>query len=385
MTSSPVDELPEPLSGPTFGSYAPDEVRWLLKDLSTVDLEEEAESREGPIQRGERHYAESLPVEYRPTARYRDLFDSQLAAGAPRVAEAVGVVTELLLRERGPDLVLASLARAGTPVGILVRRWAAHFHGLEWPHLTLSIVRGRGVDLNALRWLAGRFDPARVVFIDGWTGKGAIAEELEHAVTAANIQLALSPGRRFDPALAVLADPGSCVRTFGTRDDFLIPSACLNATVSGLVSRTVLTDRLIGPADFHGAKFYAELSAEDVSTTFLDEVSAHFGKVWPVVDRAVREVQEVDRTPTWSGRVAIDEICREFGLPSQHLAKPGVGETTRVLLRRLPWQILVNPERRTDLAHIELLAAERGVPTRVVADLPYSAVGLIRPHEQASR
>ncbi len=45
------------------------------------------------------------------------------------------------------------------------------------------------------------------------------------------------------------------MRRFGTREDFLIPSACLNSTVSGLVSRTVLNDDLIGPADFHGAKF----------------------------------------------------------------------------------------------------------------------------------
>ena len=46
--------------------------------------------------------------------------------------------------------------------------------------------------------------------------------------------------------IAVLADPGGCVRTYGTRDDFLIPSACLNSTVSGLVSRTVLRADLIG-------------------------------------------------------------------------------------------------------------------------------------------
>ena len=47
--------------------------------------------------------------------------------------------------------------------------------------------------------------------------------------------------------LAVLADPGVCAPILGTRDDFLIPSACLNSTVSGLVSRTVLRDDLIGP------------------------------------------------------------------------------------------------------------------------------------------
>jgi hypothetical protein len=32
-----------------------------------------------------------------------------------------------------------------------------------------------------------------------------------------------------------------------------------------------------------------------------------------------------------------------------------------------------------DLAHVRLLAAQRGVPVEEVADLPYSCVGLIHP------
>ena len=81
------------------------------------------------------------------------------------------------------------------------------------------------------------------MFVDGWTGKGAIARELAAAVVLANADL----GTAFAPDLAVLADTGHCVEIFGTREDYLIPSACLNSTVSGLVSRTVLNDQLIGP------------------------------------------------------------------------------------------------------------------------------------------
>ena len=136
-------------------------------------------------------------------------------------------------------------------------------------------MRGRGIDTVALRRLAADHDPSRVVFVDGWTGKGAIARELAAAVTQANALL----GTAFDPALAVLADPGSCVTTFGTREDFLVPSACLNSTVSGLVSRTVLNRRLLAPGVFHGAKFYRELAADDVSARFVDAVSARFADV----------------------------------------------------------------------------------------------------------
>ena len=95
---------------------------------------------------------------------------------------AVGVVTETVLAERSPRPVLVSLARAGTPVGVLMRRWAQHRHGLDLPHYAVSIVRGRGIDANALRWLAEHHDPADVVFVDGWTGKGAITRELAAAI-----------------------------------------------------------------------------------------------------------------------------------------------------------------------------------------------------------
>jgi hypothetical protein len=138
-------------------------------------------------------------------------------------------------------------------------------------------VRGRGIDTVALDYLAAHHDPSDVVFVDGWTGKGAIAREL----AAALADYRATTGVHFDPELAVLADPGRCVRTFGTRDDFLIPSACLNSTVSGLISRTVLNDRLLGPGDYHGAKFYAELAGSDVSGVFLEAISDRFAQVAP--------------------------------------------------------------------------------------------------------
>ena len=62
-------------------------------------------------------------------------------------------MTELALAARQPP-VLVSLARAGTPVGILMRRWAQQVHGLDLPHYTMSIVRGVGLDQTALRYLA---------------------------------------------------------------------------------------------------------------------------------------------------------------------------------------------------------------------------------------
>lgn len=368
--------LPEPLRGPAFSSYAPDEVGWLLQDLSDTELEAPTEEREEAIQSGGAHYAESLPVEYQPSDQYQDLFKAALDQSAARIARAVGTVTETVLAERGPRPVLVSLARAGTPVGVLMRRWARHRHGVDLPHYAVSIVRGRGIDANALRWLAAHHDPADVVFVDGWTGKGAITRELASAIA----EFEETGGTEgFNPEIAVLADPGGCVRTYGTREDFLIPSACLNSTVSGLISRTVLRSDLVGPEDFHGAKFYRELAGSDVSGHFLDTVADRFGEVAGAVDTDVKELLTADRAPTWEGWAAVERISEEYGIHDVNLVKPGVGETTRVLLRRVPWKILAKRGAGADLEHIRLLAQQRGVPVEEVDELPYTCVGLIHP------
>jgi hypothetical protein len=368
--------LPEPLRGPDFSSYAPEEVGWLLQDLSDVTLEAPTEEREEAIQSGGAHYAESLPVEYQPSEQYQELFHAALEDSAARIAQAVGVVTETVLAERSPRPVLVSLARAGTPVGILMRRWARHRHGLDLPHYAVSIVRGRGIDANALRWLAEHHDPRDVVFVDGWTGKGAITRELAQALE----EFEKSDGiTGFSPEIAVLADPGSCVRTYGTREDFLIPSACLNSTVSGLISRTVLRADLVGPHDFHGAKFYRELAATDVSVAFLDAVSARFPEVADAAGAQAKELLAADRSPTWEGWAAVERISEEYGIHDVNLVKPGVGETTRVMLRRVPWKVLARAGAGSDLDHVRLLAGQRGVPVEEVEGLPYTCVGLIHP------
>ncbi|MGW1739688.1 phosphoribosyltransferase [Nocardia sp. NPDC001965] len=367
-----------PLFGPEFGSYDRADVAWLLKDLSGADLEADTVAREQRIQAGLAHYAESLPIEYQPDAAYRKLFDEVLAASAQRLALAVGTVAELVVAERGIDIVLTSLARAGTPIGILIRRWLAapHAHrpALDIPHYAVSIVRDRGIDTVALDYLAHRHDPGSVVFVDGWTGKGAIAREL----SAALAEYHAAGGARFDDDLAVLADPGHCVRTYGTRDDFLIASACLNSTVSGLVSRTVLNRDLIGPRDFHGAKFYAELAGADVSARLIETVTGAFETVRPLVSAQVDAVRSGDRTPTWAGWASVERVRAEYGIATVNFVKPGVGETTRVLLRRVPWRVLVREADAPEHAHIRLLAQARSVPVEVVPELAYSCMGLIK-------
>ncbi|MDQ6739436.1 MAG: phosphoribosyltransferase, partial [Actinomycetota bacterium] len=139
---------------------------------------------------------------------------------------------------------------------------------------------------------------------------------------------------------------------------------------------------LIGPGDFHGAKFYTGLRGSDVSGQFLDTVCGHFGDVLAAVDRGRKLAAAQpsrDRAPSWAGWKAVESISRDYGIHNVNLVKPGVGETTRVLLRRVAWKILIRPEARAEVAHVLLLAEQRGVQVVEVPDLAYSCVGLIHP------
>ncbi|SBW28213.1 cysteine protease StiP family protein [Protofrankia symbiont of Coriaria ruscifolia] len=352
------------------GSYDPADVTFLLKDLSDIPLERPTEDREEDFSKGH-HYSEDLPVEYEPSEAYLALFENALARSAVRVATAVGIATELVLATRQKP-VIVSLARAGTPAGILMRRWARWRHGLDLPHYSVSIIKDRGLDENAMRWILARHDRRTLQFVDGWTGKGAILKVLEAA----------SHGLGVDASMAVMSDPGHCTPLYGTRDDFLIPHSCLNSTVSGLVSRTVLNRSLIGPADFHGAKYYRHLADRDYSRRYVETVVEAFSAASGAVADGISRTE--DRTPTWAGWQAVETLAKEYGIGNIGLVKPGVGETTRVLLRRVPWKVVVAPDRLAELPHVLSLCEAKGVPVEERVDLPYSCVGIIKPLDGAS-
>ncbi|WP_407636295.1 cysteine protease StiP family protein [Paenibacillus curdlanolyticus] len=358
-----------------LGSYDPSDVTFLLKDLRGAELEMPTEDREEAIQSGV-HYSEMLPAEYEPSERYLQLFHDSLGATAELVAEGVAAVAELIVRKRGLDCVLVSLARAGTPIGVLIKRYIAQRYGVSLPHYSISIIRGKGIDENALLYMLQQHGAdAKLQFVDGWTGKGAIRRTLIQACQ----QFEAKYGITLSDDLAVLADPGHCSQTFGTREDFLIPSACLNATVSGLMSRTVLKEGLIGPDDFHGSKYYDHWREIDVSILFVEKIEAHYEKV---AERAKAFAEEQRRVPpavTWRGLSDIKQVQAAYGIADMNLVKPGVGETSRVLLRRVPWKILVDRLDNPHLGHIMLLAEERGVPVEVFPGLTYSCCGIIKP------
>ncbi|MEJ2860211.1 phosphoribosyltransferase domain-containing protein [Actinomycetospora flava] len=352
--------------GPGFGSFARDEVGWLLSDLDGHALETPTAAREDAISAGT-SYAASLPVERGPSPRYARVVARALERSAEPVAAAVGVLADRLLARRGSGAVLVSLARAGTPVGVLVRRWAARVRGVALPHYALSVVRGRGLDRAALGALLAAHDPAALVLLDGWTGAGGIADE----VRADLDRYARETGTVVDPTVAVLADPAHRSPLYGTREDLLVPQACLNATVSGLVSRTVARADLLGPGAYDGAKFYAGLAVGDRTAAFLDVVSDRFPARAPLPPPGA--------APDGRGARYLAALAAErgdLGGGCRRL-RGGVGETLRVLLRRDPAGVLLAPDAGPELDPVRRLCAERGVPSR---PLPACAGGIASPY-----
>ncbi|WP_129595848.1 phosphoribosyltransferase domain-containing protein [Anaerophilus nitritogenes] len=352
-----------------MGSYKKEDVIFLLKDISLSMRERGTKDREEAIQSGI-HYSEMLPIEYMPSSEYMNLFYSSLNKSSKKIAKAVGIVAQKIINKKGKNTILVSLARAGTPIGILIKRYILHHYGVDLPHYSISIIRGKGIDENAIKYILKNHPNQEIQFIDGWTGKGAIAKVLKDACESFKNKYGVS----LDATLAVLADPGHCASIFGTREDFLIPSACLNSTVSGLVSRTVHTKDLIEEDDFHGAKYYKELKEKDVSNFFIDEITKEFIYVEHKIDINIKE----ESVPTWEGLKNIKNIQKDFGIEDINLIKPGIGETTRVLLRRIPWKILVKEKGHPNLEHIELLAKERNVLVEVYPHMTYECCGIIK-------
>ncbi|WP_422124163.1 cysteine protease StiP family protein [Planococcus sp. X10-3] len=355
-------------------SYPDEDITFLLKDVTDEFEESSLEEREQAVQTGG-HYAERLPVEYRPSEEYTKLYHQSVEQTKEQLSHLVGVVARRIQLNAGTDnLVLVSLARAGSPIGILIKRYAEKMLNMNWPHYSVSILRDKGIDEKAIQTIRNAHPGSRIQFIDGWTGKGAIQKELTKSLEFFNSKYETD----LKDDMAVLADPGACAVLFGTREDFLIPSACLNSTVSGLVSRTILNDRFIGADDYHGAKFYGDLIEEDLSNNFVDQVTDCFNETSKASEEKAYSTP-VTAERTWAGMTEVEEIGRSmYSETDYHLIKPGVGETTRVLLRRNPWKVLVRDAAHPDVKHILILAEEKDVPVEVVPDLFYRSIGLIK-------
>ena len=343
-------------------SFQSSDVILLLKDITGLVEPLPSEVREQYIQSGV-HYCEMLPLEYQPTRKYMDTYRSALANYAGTTANAIAALAEKIYLHKGDSLVIVSLARAGTPIGVLIKRYLEKKYDISLTHYSISIIRGKGIDKNALNYILERHQASSIQFVDGWIGKGAILTELKK-------ELAEYPQISSD--LAVVSDPANLTDLCGTHEDFLVPSSCLNATVTGLISRTFLRRDIIGDSDFHGAAYLGDLANNDLTAEYLASIERKFNY----------ETSDVIQPKGASGVEVVCQIAKVYSGGDINFIKPGIGETTRVLLRRVPWKVLINSKYKNadELKHIIQLANEKSVPVEVsLVDLgSYKVCGIIK-------
>lgn len=353
------------------GSYGADDVCILLKPVAIPDTP--LKEKERMIQSGQRHYSDMLTHERLPSRRYMALFYQALRRNHERMAlDLLRLAAEIATRRAGA-ITLVSLARAGTPVGVLLKHVLARHFARQASHYSISIVRDRGIDWNALRYILERHDDRSLVFVDGWTAKGVIAAELERSVAEFN----RFAGSAVSTALHVLSDLAGTAEVAAGCEDYLIPSAILNATISGLISRSILNCEQVGPCDFHGCLFYHQFGAADLSRWFV----AKLLKTVEALPKAALEekTEALDRIELQAVRNRfLAAIRSRFGIRDDNRIKPGIGEATRVLLRRVPHLLIVRDVEDRAVHHLRLLAAEKDVPVITDPRLPYRAVSLIQ-------
>ena len=99
---------------------------------------------------------------------------------------------------------------------------------------------------------------------------------------------------------------------------------------------------------------------------------------WLAEHEADRYVQEARRLG-YRSRAAFKLI--ELN-EKDKLIKPGIGEATRVLLRRVPRALLLRDAAEPAVQHLAWLAREQQVPVETQATLPLRAVAIIQTHSE---
>ena len=370
------------------GSYLPPEVTLLLDIVSADSVNDISPTqKEALIQSGQRHYSDMLTLEKPPSATHEALYNQALAAGKQRMANDVTSLAFSLHQlfhacvSASQPLILVSLVRAGLPIGVLLQKAlsdASVSYALASQHYGVSIIRDRGLDPVALQYILQQHPHSPIVFVDGWTGKGAIYGELQRSlaqITDKQQQAQLFHQGEGVIPLVTLADPAGVAWLSASNDDWLMPASLLNSTVSGLISRTLYRE----PSDgLHQAVYYDKLQPWDRSGDFIQTIDAlrqQTSLPTPLTGKLL---------PTFATQSVIDDLATRFAINNRNRIKPTIAEATRAILRRDPECVLVNEMADgQDTALLRHLCEEKNI--QLIADAsiaPYQAVTIIKNRSQ---
>ncbi len=354
-------------SRPISGSYDPNECQFLLQIIDVPRLS--VEEKERQLQAGIKHYSEMVSLESIPSDQYLTVFHELVNRYKHRLAREITDLASQIHAMKGSMVTLVSLARAGTPVGVLLCRALRYYYGVDVKHFSISIVRDKGIDEEALRFIEQTGRPSEsILFVDGWTAKGVITRELKKAITLWNS----TSTYQIPDELCVISDIGGCADLVASTEDYCIPSGILNSTVSGLVSRSILLKDYPG---FHQCVLYPELEQHDLSRWFVDQISDLFDKRIMSSSGVLQNEQKLNNHAML--QAYIQDLMQKYGVADINRIKPGIAEATRVMLRRVPRMLLVRDQSSIDVSHLLVLAQEKEIAILEDTTMPFNAVAII--------
>lgn len=346
----------------TNSTIKKDDCIFLLKDLTDIMPSTSLEDKEKLITQGV-NYSEMITDETPVSKEMNQIFKNMVQSEKKDLAKYIAIVSQGIMKLYTKP-ILVSLARAGTPIGILIKRYIKFKYNLNLPHYTISIIRGKGIDTNAIDYIVKNEDSDNLVFIDGWTGKGSITEELEKSISEYNCL----NNTNIPTDLVVLADPAKKSILSGTKKDICIPNACLNSTVSGLVSRTIQNNAYINETDFHGAKVFSYLQFQDYTNYFLDEITKEFTS-------KTRDIMLYTDTEYVSK--VLKHIMTMYSVTDKNKIKLSIGESSRALIRRVPKLILVKDKSNPNLKFILEMAKEKNIEVKEDNTFDYECITIL--------
>jgi hypothetical protein len=344
-----------------FGTYLPTDVEFLLdiKELQEISILE----KEKLIQTGIRHYSEVLTEEMDFSEEYLTLFIEIFKDNISHISKNILTLTKYVSQVSNP--ILISLARAGTPYGVSIKRNLETYFGIYTYHYSISIIIDKGIDRVAMDSIITKHGlGSNYIFIDGWTGKGTILSQLRKSLAEYNTAL--------NYKFIVLSDVAGVADVSATEKDYIIPSCLLNSTISGLISRTLINHF---PNQYHGAKFYAQYADKDLSLFYVDQIDDHIKKnrLYDAIEQPFLFSEHQKNI----SETLLQYIMNTYNITNRNFIKPGIGETTRVLIRRNPDFVLINQNYTDLLKHVLHLCKIKNVKVYYENEMPVSSVGVI--------
>lgn len=266
------------------------------------------------------------------------------------------------------NIVLASLIRAGLPLGVLIKRSLELRYKVKVNHYALSIIRNFGLDEVAFNHIITNHGTnCALFFVDGWTGKGTIFNQLRESWKKIGHSLGMKPFR-----LVVLNDINHIANIYATDTDDIIPFGILNSVISGMLSRSVLSDE----GKYHSCAIYENLKEYDVTNYFLDQITEVLDKFDSIPAKVNTYLKEQDDRRT---NISIDHVMDTYDVEDELKIKPTISECTRALLRRKPRLVICSGDSGSIYNFMKSFADPLGIEIEIdSAILPYRAIAILR-------